>query len=452
MKVFLPLLAGCALLAGCTAVPGAASRDTHAVIAVRTGYSEVPDADIARAVSALLARPLTADSAAQIALLNNAGLRADFEDIGIAEADWVEAGLLKNPALALDVGIPSGPPSVTRVTASFTQSFLDLLALPRHKKIAADQLTAVRLRVAGKALDLVAETKSEFYALQAQQQVIERWRRAIDLERASTELARLQHDAGNISDLACLQRQTAYDQMRLDGAHAQAEGQTCRENLDRLLGVADGPAAWRIDTELAPLPVAEMPLDRLDTLALDRRFDLAAAKADYAAAADALGLAKKYRFANAIDLGAKYDRDETGDNVIGPTAAVELPLFNRGSARRQRAQAQLRQAADRLDALSIMIRSEVRAARDRLLAARDAAMLYHDTLVPEQRQLVELTLRHYNGMFASAYELVLAKQNQLAAERGEIEAVRDYWSARAELERASGGSLAAANSQPTVQP
>jgi outer membrane protein TolC len=44
-------------------------------------------------------------------------------------------------------------------------------------------------------------------------------------------------------------------------------------------------------------------------------------------------------------------------------------------------------------------------------------------------------------MLKGPYDLLLAKQNQLAVERSFIEARRDYWMARAELERAVGGDL-----------
>lgn len=448
MKFFLPLLTSLALLASCAAPPGTADRDTRAAVATRTGYPAPPEADIARVVADLLGRPLTADSAAQIALLNNAGLRAGFEDIGIAQADWVGAGLLKNPELGLGLGFPTSPPSVTRLTVSFTQSFLDLLTLPRRKKIAAAELEAVRLRIADQALTLVAETKQAVYLLQAQQQVIGRLQGALDLEHTAAELAQLQHDAGNTSDFALVQRQAAYDQLQLEVARAQAEAQGQREALNRLLGLAGAPTAWHVEDTLAAVPAAPPPLDQLEALALDQRFDLAAAKADYAAAARTLGIAENYRFTPSLELGAEFERDVDKQKTLGPTVGIELPLFDRGAARTQRAQAQLRQAADRLDALSTVARSEVRVARDRLLAARDAAQLYRDKLVPEQHRLLQLTLERYNGMFASTYELILARQNEFTAERGEIEARRDYWLALAELERAAGGSLAQTSPQP----
>ncbi len=44
------------------------------------------------AVKELLASPLSADNAVQVALLNNPGLQATYSELGIAEADLVQAG------------------------------------------------------------------------------------------------------------------------------------------------------------------------------------------------------------------------------------------------------------------------------------------------------------------------------------------------------------------------
>jgi outer membrane protein, heavy metal efflux system len=103
--------------------------------------------------------------------------------------------------------------------------------------------------------------------------------------------------------------------------------------------------------------------------------------------------------------------------------------------------AQYRQAQRRLEALAIDIRSEVRQARDQLIAERDLTSYIGKRLLPTQQQALNLTLQQYNSMLKSAYDLLLAKQNEVAAERSYIETWRDYWIARTELERAVGGSL-----------
>jgi hypothetical protein len=56
---------------------------------------------IADQVTALLKEPLTEDNAVQIALLNNRGLQAKFQTLGISEADMVRVGEWPNPKLTL---------------------------------------------------------------------------------------------------------------------------------------------------------------------------------------------------------------------------------------------------------------------------------------------------------------------------------------------------------------
>ena len=49
----------------------------------------------------------------------------------------------------------------------------------------------------------------------------------------------------------------------------------------------------------------------------------------------------------------------------------------------------------------------------------------------------------YNGMFVGVFQLLQARRDQIDAAREYIEALRDYWTARANLERAVGGRLPA---------
>ena len=87
--------------------------------------------------------------------------------------------------------------------------------------------------------------------------------------------------------------------------------------------------------------------------------------------------------------------------------------------------------------------AEVREARDRMLAARDLTAYYGQVLLPQRVRILDLTMRHYNLMFKGAYDLLLAKQAEVEAEKVYLEAWRNYWIARARLEKALGGALPA---------
>ena len=71
-------------------------------------YQPDGDALVDGRVESLLAGGLSADKAAQIAILNSRKLQALFYEIGMARADVVQSGLLSNPTLAMSLGFPDG--------------------------------------------------------------------------------------------------------------------------------------------------------------------------------------------------------------------------------------------------------------------------------------------------------------------------------------------------------
>ena len=68
------------------------------VVAIRT---EDEAAAAQARVGRLVRRPLTAEAAVQIALLNNRGLQAAYNDLGIAEAVRVQQSLPPNPRFSI---------------------------------------------------------------------------------------------------------------------------------------------------------------------------------------------------------------------------------------------------------------------------------------------------------------------------------------------------------------
>jgi cobalt-zinc-cadmium efflux system outer membrane protein len=394
-----------------------------------------------RSVRALLKQPLNAGTATQIALLNNRGLQATFEEIGVSAADLREAGAWKNPTLDLSFRFPDRPPSSVNAEEAVIFNLLDLFMIPLRKRVAAEHLQAAQLRVADEALKLVAEVKSAVYRLQADEQLIGRLKLVREAGGAALDLAQKQHEAGNITDLALMQQQTSYSQARLEVAMAEAEMREHREKLNRLLGVWGADTDWKVSGQLPPLPESDPALKGLESLAVTQRLDLAAAQAELGGVVRALGLTKAYRFVGALEFGIDTERETDRTNVTGPRMSVELPLFNQGQARVARAQAELRRAERKFEALAIEIRSEVRELHDRLASKHEIARFYHDELLPGRIAIVNQSLLYYNGMLLGNYELFTVKAEELHAERGYVEALRDYWIARAELERAIGGSF-----------
>jgi cobalt-zinc-cadmium efflux system outer membrane protein len=273
-------------------------------------------------------------------------------------------------------------------------------------------------------------------------------------EQAAAELNRAQREAGNVNDLAVAIEQALAQQTRLDVTGAEADLVAARERLTRLLGLSGTEATWHGVSPLAEVPAREADVEHLESRALDHRLDVAAIRQEVQTLNYALTLARTSRWTGIIDIGADVARLKDGHVVVGPRAAIELPIFDQRRATIARLEAQLRTSERLLEARSIEVRSEVREVHARLLAARLAVNLYRSEIVPTREKLVALSQQQYDAMLLGVYQLVQAKQNEVNAYRGYIETVRDYWMARADLDRAIGGSalsVPAANPVPTVR-
>jgi cobalt-zinc-cadmium efflux system outer membrane protein len=408
-------------------------------------------------VRQLLRKPLTVDTSVQIALLSNRSLQAGFQEIGLSAADVLEAATIPNPRFDLAVRFPDKPPSGTYVDYSAAIDFLSIIMIPLKKRVAKDRLESAALRVADDTLELVSQVKGAFYSLQASQQFLKRFKLIVDANAASLDLAQRQHEAGNIKDLALAQQQASYSRFRLDVAATEAEIRRNREKLNRLLGLWGSDTGWQIVGELPEVPSSDLPIRGLERLAISQRLDLQADYLRLASQAEDLGLTKAFRLVGALDFGVESERETDAQTRTGPRFAIELPIFNQGQARIARGEAALRQAQDKFEALAIDVRSQIRELRDELASKKQIALFYQDELVPDQRRILNESLMNYNAMEIGNFELFTTKAEEARTEREYLEAVRDYWITRAELERAVGGNLnvrqpAEGKSQPVSNP
>src|SRR4051794_7557503 len=169
----------------------------------RTGWQAGPpdDARVAGWVRATIAQGLTRPRAVEIALVNSPELGAAYEELGISQADMVQAGLLKNPTIGAEVGLPIEHGTLSEQRISLVQDFLDLLVLPARKQIAREQFEADTLRVASRALEIAAEAQKAFATVQASGALVAFRSSVVDAAQATADLAARQFEAGNISAL-----------------------------------------------------------------------------------------------------------------------------------------------------------------------------------------------------------------------------------------------------------
>ncbi|MFN2387714.1 MAG: TolC family protein [Thermoanaerobaculia bacterium] len=433
-----------AVFTGCASVPrDAGFSDVEKAVTERTGHRVVWQ-DASRSAPAtsdeeiqpLLQGELTADRAVEIALQNNRDLQATLAELGIARADLIEAVTVRNPLLDGEIRFPGRPKSPFEIAV--TQTLLDLLQLPARRRFGTALFEASKLRVTGAVVRFAAEVRSDYYDLQAAQQILARQRVITEAARASAELSRRQHTAGNISDLDLENEQALYEQAKLDLARAELEELQAREILIADLGLLDGKTSFDLPDQFTPIPEREGSLEGLEEKAVAERLDLRVERQELEAAQRRLPVSR-WAVLEDLSLGVHREREPEGESTTGPALTVPIPIFSRGNAQRARAAALLRQAQQRLAALTVNARSEVRSARERLLEARARVEYLRDVLLPRRLRILALTQLEYNAMLRGVFQLIQARQNVAGAERELVLAQRDYWIARSDLDTALAG-------------
>jgi cobalt-zinc-cadmium efflux system outer membrane protein len=381
---------------------------------------------------------LTCDEAIQTALLNNPEIQSLFEEIGIAHADLIEAGLLQNPNFTGVVRFPQSKHATTFTEFSLIQNVLDLFLIPMRKKIASTELKQAQLMVAHKILIFIYEVQETYYKLQAELANLELMQEIVETAEAASLLAKNQKRAGNINDLELQSKVSAFLDMKVELSRNRIEIIHLREKMDKLLGVHMIESCWNISDQLPELPDQESSKEYLLEVAFANRLDLQVAMMERDKIASSFGLKQWWAYTDA-SIGVSTERDSEGIRETGPAFSLNIPLFNYGQADRARLSSVFRQSLDKIHALEISVLAEVRAARERLLVCRELVMEYKNEIIPLQQEIASSSQRHYNSMTLSVYKLLHAKKQQLKMDKDYNTALRDYWISKAALNLALGG-------------
>src|SRR5437667_1742233 len=261
------LLSGAVALVGCAHVdPNPAFRELANTVHLRTGKrvqwnrGSAEDAQAQSAVTSLLSRPLTAEAAVQVALLNNRNLQATYEELGIAEADLVEAGLLRNPIFTFERRLPGQAMEI-----DLLKEFIDILLLPLRKRIAAAQFEAAKLRVGHEILSVASEVRAAFYKHQGDQQLVDLRKTVAEATERSAETALHLHEAGNLKNLDLATEQASHAQAKIELAKGQSEATQSRGKLNKLLGAFGEQTNWTVASRLPELPGTEVSISELES-------------------------------------------------------------------------------------------------------------------------------------------------------------------------------------------
>jgi cobalt-zinc-cadmium efflux system outer membrane protein len=437
----LPVLA-LLLAVGCVpsrgAVFGPVAREVERRVGVGATWHENADPRVPAAVASLLQKPLDRDSVVRIALATNRRLQAQYDQLGIAASDVAAATVLAPLEVDIETKVSTSG-DFHEIELDVTQDILDLIQLPQRRGVARADLEAARARAIAATVHHVARVEVAYLDIVAAQQELELRMTAFDAASASAEIAERQFAAGNISELALVRERDQREQARIELGRAQVEAEARREPLNDALGLSGAETKWTIEARLAELPTETPALDALERDAIANSLDIAALRSDAESAAGRLGIARVRSFVPELGVGVAADH-ANGEWDAGPALSIGIPLFNQQQGPRARANAELRRARNEASATAVELRARAREVRQRVLGAYAEARHLRDVVLPQRQRLVGETLKQYNAMNASTFELLSARRDLVDAGRQYIEALRRFWRASADARALARGA------------
>lgn len=421
-------------------------------VEARTGHDLNPTANpggFALPEGVSLDDGLSEDEAVAVALWNNPALQAELAALGLARADVIEAGQLRNPNLTLIF------PFSLRVLEAVALWPFDALWQRPHRVAAAKlELNRTEESLAAMALDLVRDVRLAYA-----DSLLAEYRSRITAEAARERreiavIVNAQFRAGEISELET-------NASRLDASLAEEQAarfgnevMTARIRLNSLLGFATDANDAAKPFSLAPTPATPSPVvvltansptadpvNELIKQAFDARPELKAAEL----AIEAAGQRAKWERSKILTVSAiakEYGKGANGYEQ-GPGLLIDLPIFHRNKGAISRAEAEIERAAKQLAAARHRVALEVQQSYAQLEQERQSLDRWRTTVQPQIREELRLAERAFTAGDV-AYLLVLqTTQKQTDARLREIELQAAQSRAAANLERSIGRRLIA---------
>ena len=441
------LLIPALLLSGCASFSPDSGMSVVSDVARETLKKDVAfvrsadDAERANgAVQRQLARPLTADAAVQVALLNNKGLQAAYNELALAETSLVQQSLPPNPTFSLSRISGDGASEIERQVVG---DILALATLPFRSDIERDRFRQAQLKAALETLRLAAEIRRGYFRAVAANELAGLLTEAKSTAEAAANLAKKLGETGSLNKLDQAREQVFYAETTADLATVRQNAASAREKLARLMGLWGDDLGFRIPDRLPPLPRQPLALAHVEADAVGHRIDLQIARIELTALAKSLDLTEATRFVTLLDV-AGIDR-KTRDPETPPfrergfDVLFQIPVFDGGEVAVRRATETYNLAFNRLTERAINVRSEARDAYRVYRSTYDVASHYQREILPLRAIISEEMQLRLSSMQVDVFALVTEARQRVASLRAAIEAKRDFWLAQSDLKATIDG-------------
>jgi len=395
---------------------------------------------LAATASAQAGQGLSLPEALSAAFANNPELAAAGREIGIAEGERRQAGLIPNPELSWEVEDTRRDTSTTTVTLSQALE----LGGKRGARIAvaSSGQTIAQLDLQRQRNGLRADVVQAFHTALRAQTAVELAQQSQALTARGLKVVQGRVTAGQSSPVEATRAQVQLAQAHAEVRRAETQRTVAFQALARLTG---SPLAAFREVQAADLSPGAAPSAAALLAQLEQTAEWRLAAAQIERGDASLGSEKAQRIPDlTVSLGSQYSReDRERVNVVG--LSMPLPLFDRNQGNVLAAARRADQARDLRNAVELRLRSETRSAVSQWRTALQDVEDYDRTILPSAQQAVDTATRGFEmGKFAFL-DVLDAQRTLIEARALYLEALAQATDARAQVERIYGDVAALSN-------
>ena len=385
------------------------------------------------------ASTLTLDQALQTAFARNPDLAAAQWEIGIAEGDRQQAGLIPNPEVSWEAEDTRRDSRTTTVMLSQPIE----LGGKRGARIdvASRAQDAAGIELQRKRNALRADVIQAFTSAQTAQQRLQLSRQSLQLAEHGLRVALGRIEAGKSSPVEGTRAQVQRSEVRLELSRAERDQANAYQQLAQVMG-APIPTSTTVQTATQSMPAVPPPTRLLERLNETAELRLATLQIDQREAS--LGLEKAQRIPDlTVSVGSQYSELERERvNVVG--LSMPIPLFNRNQGNVLAAARRTDQARDLRNATELRLRSEIQTTLEQWQTANGEVQAFNQTILPAAQRAVDSATRGFEMGKFGFLDVLDAQRTLISARTQYLQAVAEATDARVRIERIFGdlGALA----------
>lgn len=350
----------------------------------------------------------TPNEAMQLALKNNLNLQASLEDLNVATAQEVQAGLLINPALSGEI-LFTGDGARPALDFGLAFQIGQWLTRGRRMKLANAERQRIEAMIVESVIGTMADAKAATVTLWARQQSLEILRDVKVARQSAAAAAQILYDAGNLTagDLAKYKRMAVQSQLTL--GLAQIAMLTDVENLSNVTGVlvVDGATAMVAEAKAPPIEAVDVFIKTT----ISKSLMLEAERERIRALGIQVGLADVSVWLDHLEVEAALERED--DTLAGFGATLSLPIFDTGNARSGAAKAAFEAASLRYKAMAFSVANRARAILGLQGILEAASSQFSLQLIEQADQEFDFDTRQLNAMQLGPLRLIDSRVQQL---------------------------------------